>query len=999
MMSAAATARAYFQQRRGSGIGNGDSGAVLEELSNNIISSSSNSISNSTAPYPLPHIDPPPLHAACTSWVIFSDLHVKAASIDVCEQVLHQVHKAALVRNAGVIFLGDFWHIRGSLDVQVLNRVLKALGQWTQPVIMIPGNHDQVTLGGQVHSLEPLVYAFKPGQMLMIDEPAVCMGALWIPYRREAGLMRRVLKTPTDVSIIFCHADVRGAMMNDNMVSKEGLEISDFPKNIPIFSGHFHKPHIVERGGSSLCYVGSPYQTSLSEAGQSKYFYRVDYCSSGVGEGVEGAEGAGETRGANGAGVEGAGEGGEGKRWSLEEQWEVSIGPKIYKASSPSDPKILQAVAGDRVVVAVPVGGDFEAAELLARLQKQGVDVELKHARNPVSAHRAASTVAVAEGVVALADDLGEAVGAVRRFEEYMAQLAAEPAASSGSASAGDISSQPGRGGGGGGGVGSEGLSKAHIHALTLTEGRATLERLTGTAAAQEPARRTELRLVSVRLQNFGPYVGDPIHYPLSSRGLVLLTGQSKDGTGADSNGAGKTTLAMSVLWGLTGSLDARPVVNESASVVNEGGAGGGAGGGVGVVGGVGAAGAEVKGKSKRKKAVMAEVAVKGMVNGQAFDLVRRRSAKKAELRFTLGGEDLTTQSVKDTQGVVDVKLGIQGGLLQRCCFFGQHAHIQDGDGDTAGALSGVVGAGTGAGVGVGVDPAPLRAALEAVVAEWAQLRMQADAANTSLSRLRELAGGAGAGVGTGGGVGASSHAQQRAQAHSADEACPTCGQELPAESREARAAELTEKLKKLDFRGGELDSKVAFSRKQVDAAQALRGAAQNQTVLQEKMAEVGAELGAHQAALTAGGVQLRAAEAELARREGERLAAEGEALSEEEERVRLLGAAEESAEQLERMERETRGQLEALRLSQGASDRLLDVLRERSSAAQRAEAEKSEALAEVQRVLEENASAARALQQQVTVLECLNAVLGPRGIQNYVFQGVILQLEGIANS
>jgi hypothetical protein len=31
----------------------------------------------------------------------------------------------------------------------------------------------------------------------MIDEPALCMGALWIPYRREAGLMRRVLKTPT----------------------------------------------------------------------------------------------------------------------------------------------------------------------------------------------------------------------------------------------------------------------------------------------------------------------------------------------------------------------------------------------------------------------------------------------------------------------------------------------------------------------------------------------------------------------------------------------------------------------------------------------------------------------------------------------------------------------------------------------------------------------------------------------------------------------------------
>lgn len=94
----------------------------------------------------LPVIDPPQPHKDCKNWVIFSDLHVKSASIDVCEDVLQQVHQAALDRDAGVIFLGDFWHVRGSLSVELLNRVLKALGKWTQPVIMIPGNHDQVSL-------------------------------------------------------------------------------------------------------------------------------------------------------------------------------------------------------------------------------------------------------------------------------------------------------------------------------------------------------------------------------------------------------------------------------------------------------------------------------------------------------------------------------------------------------------------------------------------------------------------------------------------------------------------------------------------------------------------------------------------------------------------------------------------------------------------------------------------------------------------------------------
>ena len=94
--------------------------------------------------YDLPTIVAPAAHQACKSWVIFSDLHVKSASMDVCEQVLDRVHQAAVERNAGVIFLGDFWHVRGSLSVELLNRVLKALRRWTQPVIMIPGNHDQV---------------------------------------------------------------------------------------------------------------------------------------------------------------------------------------------------------------------------------------------------------------------------------------------------------------------------------------------------------------------------------------------------------------------------------------------------------------------------------------------------------------------------------------------------------------------------------------------------------------------------------------------------------------------------------------------------------------------------------------------------------------------------------------------------------------------------------------------------------------------------------------
>jgi len=70
----------------------------------------------------LDRITPSPLHDKTNRWIIFSDLHVKGSSIETCEAVLDKVHEAAVQRDAGIIFLGDFWHVRGALSVELLNR-------------------------------------------------------------------------------------------------------------------------------------------------------------------------------------------------------------------------------------------------------------------------------------------------------------------------------------------------------------------------------------------------------------------------------------------------------------------------------------------------------------------------------------------------------------------------------------------------------------------------------------------------------------------------------------------------------------------------------------------------------------------------------------------------------------------------------------------------------------------------------------------------------------
>lgn len=74
-----------------------------------------------------------------TKWVAFSDLHCSPRTLDTCLQVLRAVHDTARAHDAGILFLGDFWHVRGSLRVDCLNAVLETLKGFSVPMIMLPG--------------------------------------------------------------------------------------------------------------------------------------------------------------------------------------------------------------------------------------------------------------------------------------------------------------------------------------------------------------------------------------------------------------------------------------------------------------------------------------------------------------------------------------------------------------------------------------------------------------------------------------------------------------------------------------------------------------------------------------------------------------------------------------------------------------------------------------------------------------------------------------------
>jgi hypothetical protein len=57
---------------------------------------------------------------------------------------------------------------------------------------------------------------------------------------------------------------VVGAQVNETFQSANGLDPSAFPATMPTYTGHYHRPHVVE--GTNIHYVGSPYQVGAIQA-------------------------------------------------------------------------------------------------------------------------------------------------------------------------------------------------------------------------------------------------------------------------------------------------------------------------------------------------------------------------------------------------------------------------------------------------------------------------------------------------------------------------------------------------------------------------------------------------------------------------------------------------------------------------------------------------------------------------------------------------------------
>lgn len=203
--------------------------------------------------------------------LLFSDLHLREESADVCFTVLREIRKEAVDRGISTIgFLGDFWHIRYAVPVRLLNRVLAEFSEYGNAglrVILLPGNHDQIDVAGE-NALD--VFGALPW-VRVYSSPEIDDYGVWIPYRHDRGEVVAALERglAADAGVAFHHGPIRGALMNHLVENLDGIEVDAFRGFRKVLLGHYHQRQAL--GPEGRCqYVGSPWQTRADEAGQAK---------------------------------------------------------------------------------------------------------------------------------------------------------------------------------------------------------------------------------------------------------------------------------------------------------------------------------------------------------------------------------------------------------------------------------------------------------------------------------------------------------------------------------------------------------------------------------------------------------------------------------------------------------------------------------------------------------------------------------------------------------
>lgn len=241
---------------------------------------------------------------------VFTDLHFGIHSnsqsyIDICSDTLKWISEYCSKNSIkDVIFMGDFFDSRASIDVKTLNSATQSLYDLADSGVninLILGNHDiYLRDSTSIHSL--LAFGGRNG-IRIIDEPSAAKtsdghSVLLLPWLYGTSLKK--INVPRGTKFVFSHHNFppdyfmggggkkKKANRSDTYVSATPYEdeygiqqeiLDEVVNNEGLFfSGHIHQRKEIPVGKSSKIIIeGSPYETSWGFKGIECGAYVVDF--------------------------------------------------------------------------------------------------------------------------------------------------------------------------------------------------------------------------------------------------------------------------------------------------------------------------------------------------------------------------------------------------------------------------------------------------------------------------------------------------------------------------------------------------------------------------------------------------------------------------------------------------------------------------------------------------------------------------------------------------
>ena len=181
-----------------------------------------------------------------------------------------------------IIILGDLFHDRKFLEIDVLNRSTEffddAKKKYDQNWIVFPGNHDMyLRYSWRCNSLDPIndkLTVISDIKDLVIDGRHFHI----LPYVTQESAYNEILhhmsKKADEETILLTHIGVNGATFNTcfTQASSSSVTFNDTPYK-KIFTGHYHNKQSI---GERIHYPGSPIPFKHDEGGIPHGFIILD---------------------------------------------------------------------------------------------------------------------------------------------------------------------------------------------------------------------------------------------------------------------------------------------------------------------------------------------------------------------------------------------------------------------------------------------------------------------------------------------------------------------------------------------------------------------------------------------------------------------------------------------------------------------------------------------------------------------------------------------------